>query len=209
MSIRLVYALIFNLVAAQEPVPVILAAVGRSGSTLTEHILQSQGKMFLIDEPLRHLEFDVIDLHRRNLDSDSYTQEFLDHAFVSMFTCELFANSRAGQAYRRLLLDHHTCHMAAWIPEDYRQACKQGQLPTSFVEQVHETCLNSTYRTVKTIRLRGQLSQLPMSEIDKLKLVHLVRQPLHTAQSRLVLGWHKSNASQATDSERAIIDREL
>eukprot|EP00730_Choanoeca_flexa_P007058 TRINITY_DN12274_c0_g1_i11.p3 TRINITY_DN12274_c0_g1~~TRINITY_DN12274_c0_g1_i11.p3 ORF type:complete len:102 (+),score=11.87 TRINITY_DN12274_c0_g1_i11:117-422(+) len=28
-----------------EPIPVILAAVGRSGSTLTEHILQSQGEV--------------------------------------------------------------------------------------------------------------------------------------------------------------------
>eukprot|EP00730_Choanoeca_flexa_P007055 TRINITY_DN12274_c0_g1_i1.p1 TRINITY_DN12274_c0_g1~~TRINITY_DN12274_c0_g1_i1.p1 ORF type:complete len:273 (+),score=32.59 TRINITY_DN12274_c0_g1_i1:464-1282(+) len=126
----------------------------------------------------------------------------------SLLTCSIFENTAVAKAQRKLLLDYHTCLTARWIPKEELGRCSHGWLKPELVAKLHANCTSSSIRLAKIIRMRGALSQLSRSLMDQLRFVHLVRHPLHTAQSRFVLGWH-SYARQPEDHIHALVAKEM
>lgn len=132
---------------SEEPKYVLLAAVGRSGSTLTEHLIANLGKVwlrhewveleansgqsFIVDEPWRHVSTQLSSMASSGTEADVILKK-IDAVYKLVFSCDYLGASDAAVRLRkydavmtrlilyttcRLVLDLHSCQMAQWVPK--------------------------------------------------------------------------------------------
>ncbi|XP_045165005.2 carbohydrate sulfotransferase 6-like [Mercenaria mercenaria] len=184
---------------------VILLTYMRSGSSLTGDILQQPKDTFYLFEPLKSAEH----IQKRNgsisyLNGTVMTNGRYNLSAVYLDTLLGWLTCNFSRVYLESLLDleflafgktlqqYTSCIYRAGLgdfPETskpilYNITIHQKELLKTCMEDLRNVCLRSKYRIVKTIRTKMSLAAQVLEQVVDSKLIHLVRDPRATIESK-------------------------
>lgn len=162
---------------------VLLITYLRSGSTFTADLIQQASNVFYLYEPLKPY---IRDQHFFTLDSVCHTingtcrkqkgrQENIDHVLndlAKFYNCDLF---RVPITYFRF--SNKSSTMLQF------DKCRHYNTQYKCLLEFQEKCKKSI-RMIKTIRMNMDVAERLMEEFPSLKVIHLIRDPRGSYQSR-------------------------
>ncbi|XP_069941991.1 carbohydrate sulfotransferase 3-like [Cherax quadricarinatus] len=147
----------------------IMASVGRSGSTFLGELLASQGNNMYMFEPIRSLQ-------------KPYLKASVVAVLLNLFHCNIKQNFLELGKVPYTNIKHH-----------YIKDKSKEQI---VLHAVNEHCKMEPIRIIKTIRTRLQWTKQLLEDKDlNLKVIHLVRDPRGSFVSTLNLEWNLTTSN--------------
>lgn len=171
----------------------VLAAIGRTGSTLISHLFGSIPGVFLIVEPYKN--FLVIN----RSDQPNKRPPGAMPTLASLLDCSFAASHHMINSIAWPFLCMHSRVVDDAYAASFKERCLAG---TAFgpddAALIRSYCLRSSLRVVKTIRLahvteptRRSLVGLGARSNFRVRVLHVIRHPFKVLTSQYDLGWHE------------------
>ncbi|XP_063406164.1 carbohydrate sulfotransferase 4-like [Mytilus trossulus] len=174
-----------------RPTPVIILTYARSGSSFLGDIIRQAEEVFYVFEPLHfldhHIHLDRLTFFNGTTRTSYQYSVLVNNIISSIFTCQLI--NLPLEFWHGKFVDMHGYQLQTFLTKfkSERSARYSKQMEFKIAIQILQLeCIKSKVVVIKTIRASLFLVQGLFSQLERLKTLHLVRDPRPTIISQKI-----------------------